>query len=135
MTRPVRALLLSLFALAAGATPCFAQRDGAPNNVCQNLANVPTAICFDKENQKADEELKAFLSQILETLDPKEKNNLTEAQKHWTQYRNFTCRADASVYFGGGSGESAEFETCYYVETRLQIQDLHAIYDWKMRPH
>jgi len=135
MTRLVRVFFLSLFALAACGTPCFAQRDGAPNNLCQGLANVPTATCFDNENQKADAELKALLSQIRETLQPEDKKKLAEAQKNWEQFRKFTCRADASVYFGGGSGESTEFEICYYIETRLQIKDLHAIYDWEMRPH
>ena len=134
MARLARVFFLSLFVLAAGGTPCFAQRDGAPNNLCQDLANIPTMICFSNESQKADADLKALLSQILETLGPEDEKRLSEAQAHWEQYRKFICQADASVYFGGGSGESTEFGICYYVETRRQIKDLHDIYDWEMRP-
>ena len=135
MPRLIRVLCLSFVALACSETPCFAQRSGAPNDVCQGLANVPTAICMDGEAQKKDKELRAFVDQVRETLEPADQKKLTEAQKAWDRYRKLTCDIDGSVYFGSGSGKSTEDVTCFYVETDLQIKDLHAIFDWEMRPH
>ena len=135
MVAMLRVSCLSLFALACSETPCFAQRDGVPENLCHGLANVPTGICFDGEYQKENDELKVLLSKIRATIGYDDKIKLDKAQKSWETYRDLTCDIDARVYFGDGSGKNTEQAACLYVETRLQIQDLHAIYDWEMRPH
>lgn len=130
-----RVLCLSLAVFACCATPCFAQRDGVPDNLCKGMANVPSGICFGEEYQKSNDELKAFLSQIRATLAYDDKIKFDEGQKAWEIYRDLTCDIDGRVYFGGGSGQNTEQAACLYAETRLQLKDLHAIYDWEMRPH
>jgi len=134
MDRLLRVSCLSIFAVVCCGTRCFAQRDGVPHNLCQGLANIPTAECFDGEYQKSNDELKALLSKIRETLEPEDKHRLDEAQKAWGKYRDLTCDIESRVYFDHGTGESTEATECLYVETRLQLKDLHAIYDWAMRP-
>jgi uncharacterized protein YecT (DUF1311 family) len=134
MARLRRVLCLSLVAFACCQTPCFAQRDGVPDNLCHGLPNVPTGICFGSEYQKANDELKALISKIQATLETNDKRRLEEAQKAWEIYRDRTCDVESRVYFGDGSGKNTEEAACLYVETRLQLKDLHAIYDWEMRP-
>jgi len=124
---------MSLVVFACCETPCFAQRDGVPDNICHGLANVPTGICFGDEYQKANDELKALLSKIRATLVYDNIIKFDEAQKAWEIYRDLTCNIDVRVYFSNGSGENTEQVACLYVETRLQLKDLHAIYDWEMR--
>lgn len=123
-----------LMIAATCATPCFAQRDGA-RQLCQGLPNVPTGICFSHEYDKANSELKVLIAKIRKTLSPEEQKKLMRAQQSWRRYRELICEVDSTVYFGGGSGENTEGSRCLYIETRLQVKDLHSIYDWEMRPH
>ena len=134
MDRLLRVSCLSIFAVVCCGTPCAAQRDGVPHNLCQGLANIATAECFVGEYRKSNDELKALLFEIRETLEPEDKHKLDEAQKSWQNYRDLTCDIESRVYFDQGTGEGTEATKCLYVETRLQIKDLHAIYDWVMRP-
>jgi uncharacterized protein YecT (DUF1311 family) len=129
------ALCLSLAFLLVFGRPCFAQRADIPSNLCHGLANGLTGVCFQEKYQKANEERKSLISKIIATIPYDEKIKLNEAQKAWEIYRDLSCSVDGIVYFGNGTGNNVEQVECLYVETRLQIKDLHKIYDWEMRPH
>lgn len=128
-----RVLCLSLLALAGSWSPCFAQRSDAPKDLCQGLANIATAICFEGEYKRASGELNAFLAQIRDALtQPEDRVRLEKAQIAWETYRDLTCDADSRAYFDDGSGRGTEAATCLDVETRLRLKDLQAIYGWRV---
>jgi hypothetical protein len=134
MPRLIPVLCLSFVALACGETPSFAQRAGAvPKGLCEGLPNGSTGVCMEMAFEKKNKELKEIVSQIRDTLDPKKQKKIDEAEQLWERYRKLTCDLDGEVYFDGGTGEDPEVERCLYIETDLQIKDLHAIYDWLMR--
>jgi uncharacterized protein YecT (DUF1311 family) len=126
-------LCVALTALAVSNVPCLAQRSDAPTNLCQGLANVPTQVCFGDEYAKASKELDGLESRIRDALDRHEdRERFDRAEDAWKKGRELTCDAESRVYFDIGSGRPTEAAACGYVETRLRIKDLHAIYDWRV---
>jgi uncharacterized protein YecT (DUF1311 family) len=85
------------------------------------------------EYKKADAELKSFLERVRDVVtEPDDKIKLDQAQEAWAKYRDLTCGVESRVYFDHGSGSSTEEATCLEAETRLQLKDLHKLYDWRI---
>jgi len=77
--------------------------------------------------------MKSEYAQIEQVLDPPDRDNLAQAQQAWLRYRDLTCAAESSAYFDHGTGASPARAACLEAETRLRLNDLHAIYGMKLQ--
>ena len=90
MIRQARAMLVTLLALAAGATALAQER---PSFDCAKADNlIERAICKNGELAKADREMAAAYAALLAKLSGAAKDELVKDQVGWIANRNRACR-------------------------------------------
>jgi uncharacterized protein YecT (DUF1311 family) len=92
MIRQSRALLAMLLVLVAGATALAQER---PSFDCSKADNaIDRAICKNGELAKADREMAAAYTALLDRLSGAIKDELVKDQVRWIANRNRACRTD-----------------------------------------
>jgi uncharacterized protein YecT (DUF1311 family) len=90
------------------------------------------ASCFQRASDSADTELNNVYAQVRYVLSPKERNDLTDAQRAWTKYRDLTCTAEYKLYDGGTGGPVTRL-ACLAAVTQERVATLKITYGWRVK--
>lgn len=123
------AIALSVFGLAA---PAEAQDlvpaspyQIAQTSPCSGSSNIEILRCLRLRYETADRRLNQVYRQVSATLQPPQKQILTDAQLAWIEFRDKSC--DFETYGNrGGSGYSGFLNGCLERVTRARTAELEA---------
>ncbi len=121
---------IALFSLSLAATLISPQvlADGgrllAQQPDCANpQTTLAMRVCADQRYQAADRRLNRVYQQLRASLSSSRRQRLITAQRAWIQYRDTTCRFNASQY-EGGSFEPVEQLSCLAEATQQRTREL-----------
>jgi uncharacterized protein YecT (DUF1311 family) len=116
----MKSLVCAAFALVVLAAPLRAEPAAAED--C-NAANSTAEImqCLATQTAVWDRRLKTAYQKLLETLPPRRRERLRNAQRLWLQFRDANC-----AYFGSRAGTIARVEAgqCMLRLTSARAQEL-----------
>ena len=84
--------------------------------------------CAKRNFMRVDSELTAVQQQILKRLSQKQRENLKDAQKKWTAYRDAHCKMWAND-FEGKTMHDMVFYDCLEETTSARIEELQEFSD------
>lgn len=124
-----RSLILPMVAASGLALAQHMNSDQAP---CRDkVSTVDLAECFGAAGKAADKQLNELHKEILNDLEPRDRKALRNVQRLWVQFRDATCAAERGLYADGTAAGPA-YLACLEEETRLRVQDMQAIYGWRV---
>jgi uncharacterized protein YecT (DUF1311 family) len=116
----MRTVLPLLLAIAATATPAFAQCDGKKTTADQ-------IECLGPALKTADTELNRVYQKAVKELPAEDATRLRKAQRAWMAYRDAHCDADQKRY-AGGSIAPVVFAQCRLTLTQRRSKEIEETY-------
>ena len=106
------------------ASPMKAQAQIA-QSPCNGSSNIEILRCLRLRYEEADRELNRVYRQVSATLQPQEKQVLTDAQLVWIEFRDKSCNFE-TYRNRGGSGYQGFLNGCLERVTRARTAELRA---------
>ncbi|WP_424983558.1 lysozyme inhibitor LprI family protein [Maritalea sp. S77] len=109
---------------------------GAASNVCMEeeeggMTTVGMASCIMRENSWWDSILNINYQNLKQILEPKQFEDLRDAQRKWIAYRDASCAFHYN-YWGNGTMRSTAFAGCMLDTTARRASELSNILDMSM---
>jgi len=88
------------------------------------------SVCLSKVNDKVDAELNTTYQKAMsltKRFGSQDVENLKDAERKWTAYRDAACKAEYGLWGGGSGGPNAQ-TMCVIRLTRQRTADLKSVY-------